>query len=780
MATEVFGSSVKRKEDPRLITGQGTYVEDVKLTGILHMVLVRSPYAHAEIRSINSEESFKIPGVVAVFTGEDLKDELGSLPCGWVVPDTKEVPHPPLAVGRVRYVGDAVVAVIAEDLQSASDGAAKVIVEYEEIEHVIGMDDALKDGAVQLHDDAPGNIAFEWEVAGGDVNNAKSVADVTVQQRFTNQRLIPTAMENRGVVVDYNSGTNQITMWTSTQIPHLIRVLLSLVTGHPEHLIRVIAPDVGGAFGSKLYLYAEEVIVPIIARKLNRPLKWVESRSEGYLATTHGRDHVTDIEICGNKDGTITGLDVTTYANMGAYLSTFAPLIPTWLYGLMLSGPYTIPNIYCKVIAPFTNTTPVDAYRGAGRPEATYAVERAVDLFAAEINMDPAEVRRINLIPPFEDGYEVATGVSYDSGNYISSFERAIDMVGYDDFRKEQTEAREKGKYLGIGLSAYVEICGAAPSAVAGTLGARAGLWESANVRIHMTGKVSVFTGSSAHGQGHETAFAQIVSQELGIPVEDIDVIHGDTSQIQMGTGSFGSRSAAVGGAAIHMSTTKIKEKAKKLAAHILEASEQDIEFEDGKLFVKGAPSEFKTIQDIALSSYYYTDDIPEDMEPGLEAMSFFDPKNFTWPGGTHIAVVEIDAETGEVTLLRYIAVDDVGNVINPMIVDGMVHGGAAQGIGQALQEEAIYDENGQLLTGSLMDYAVPRAEDVPMYELDRTVTPTNVNPMGVKGAGETATIAGSPAVINAVVDALSPFGVTHIDMPAKAEKVWKLMSNSD
>ena len=780
MATKVFGSSVKRKEDPRLITGQGTYVEDVKLTGVMHMVLVRSPYAHAEIVSIKSEEALKTPGVIAVFTGEDLKEELGSLPCGWVVPDTKEVPHPPLAVGRVRYVGDAVAAVIAEDLQAASDGAAKVLVEYEEIDHVVGMDDALKEGAVQLHDDAPGNIAFEWEVDGGDVKKAKSDADVSVQQRFTNQRLIPTAMENRGVVVDYNSGTNQITMWTSTQIPHLVRVLLSLVTGHPEHLIRVIAPDVGGAFGSKLYLYAEEVIVPIIARKLNRPLKWVESRSEGYLATTHGRDHVTDIEICGNKDGTITGLDVTTYANMGAYLSTFAPLIPTWLYGLMLSGPYTIPNVYCKVIAPFTNTTPVDAYRGAGRPEATYAVERAVDLFAAKINMDPAAVRRINLIPPFEDGYEVATGVSYDSGNYIASFERAMEMVGYDDFRKEQSEAREKGKYLGIGLSAYVEICGAAPSAVAGTLGARAGLWESANVRIHMTGKVSVFTGSSAHGQGHETAFAQIVSQELGIPVEDIDVIHGDTSQIQMGTGSFGSRSAAVGGAAIQMRTTKIREKAKKLAAHILEASEQDIEFEDGKLFVKGSPSEFKTIQDIALSSYYYTDDIPEDMEPGLEAMSFFDPKNFTWPGGTHIAVVEIDPETGEVTLLRYIAVDDVGNVINPMIVDGMVHGGAAQGIGQALQEEAIYDENGQLLTGSLMDYAVPRAEDVPMYELDRTVTPTNVNPMGVKGAGETATIAGSPAVINAVVDALSPFGVTHIDMPAKAEKVWKLMSNSD
>ena len=586
-------------------------------------------------------------------------------------------------------------------------------------------------------------------------------------------------MENRGVVVDYNSGTDQITMWTSTQIPHLIRVLLALVTGHPEHLIRVIAPDVGGAFGSKLYLYAEEVIAPIIAKNLKRPVKWVESRSEGYLATTHGRDHITDIEIIGNRDGTITGLDVRTLANMGAYLSTFAPLIPTWLYGLMLSGPYKIPNIYCKVIAPFTNTTPVDAYRGAGRPEATYAVERAVDLFAQEIGMDPAEVRKINFIPPFEDGYEVATTVSYDSGNYIASFERALEMVGYTDFRKEQQEARDKGKLLGIGLSAYVEICGAAPSAVAGTLGARAGLWESANVRIHMTGKVSVFTGASSHGQGHETAFAQLVSSELGIPVEDIDVIHGDTSQIQMGTGSFGSRSAAVGGGAIHMSTQKIKEKAKKLAAHILEASEEDIEFEDGKLFVRGAPSEGKTIQEIALASYYYTEDIPEGMEPGMEAMSFFDPKNFTWPGGTHIAVVEIEEATGEVTLLRYIAVDDVGNVINPLIVDGMVHGGAAQGVGQALQEEAIYDGTGQLLTGSMMDYAVPRATDLPMYELDRTVTPTPVNPMGVKGAGETATIAGSPAVINAVVDALSPYGVKHIDMPAKAEKVWRIIRDS-
>ena len=779
MTTAAFGSALKRKEDPRLITGQGTYVEDVSLTGMLHIVLVRSPLAHALIKSIDSSEASKSPGVVAIFTGEDLKEELGSLPCGWVVPDTKEVPHPPLAVDRVRYVGDAVVAVVAESTAQASDAASLVDVEYEELDTVIEMDDALADGAVQLHEDAPNNTAFEWEVDAGSISDARSSSDVAVTQRFVNQRLIPTAMENRGVVVDYNSGTDQITMWTSTQIPHLIRVLLALVTGHPEHLIRVIAPDVGGAFGSKLYLYAEEVIAPIIAKNLKRPVKWVESRSEGYLATTHGRDHITDIEIIGNRDGTITGLDVRTLANMGAYLSTFAPLIPTWLYGLMLSGPYKIPNIYCKVIAPFTNTTPVDAYRGAGRPEATYAVERAVDLFAQEIGMDPAEVRKINFIPPFEDGYEVATTVSYDSGNYIASFERALEMVGYTDFRKEQQEARDKGKLLGIGLSAYVEICGAAPSAVAGTLGARAGLWESANVRIHMTGKVSVFTGASSHGQGHETAFAQLVSSELGIPVEDIDVIHGDTSQIQMGTGSFGRRSAAVGGGAIHMSTQKIKEKAKKLAAHILEASEEDIEFEDGKLFVRGAPSEGKTIQEIALASYYYTEDIPEGMEPGMEAMSFFDPKNFTWPGGTHIAVVEIEEATGEVTLLRYIAVDDVGNVINPLIVDGMVHGGAAQGVGQALQEEAIYDGTGQLLTGSMMDYAVPRATDLPMYELDRTVTPTPVNPMGVKGAGETATIAGSPAVINAVVDALSPYGVKHIDMPAKAEKVWRIIRDS-
>ena len=779
MTTAVFGSSIKRREDPRLITGQGNYVDDIKLVGLLHLVLVRSPHAHANIGPIETSRAKALDGVVAVFTGEELKDQLGSLPVGWPVPDTKEVPHLPLAVGRVKYVGDAVAAVIATDPGIAADAAELIEVSYEELPAVIGLEDAVKPGAPQLHDDAPNNTAFEWEVGGGDVDQAAKDAEVVVKQRLVNQRLVPNAIETRGVVADYNSGTNQLTVWTSSQIPHLVRLLMSLITGHPEHQLRIIAPDVGGAFGSKLYLYAEEVITAMVAKQLGRPVKWIEQRTEAYLATTHGRDHVSYAEIMGNRDGTITGLRTTTYANMGAYLSTFAPLIPTYLYGLVFVGVYDFPNVSCKVIAPFTNTTPVDAYRGAGRPEATYLIERMVDLFAAEIGMDPVEVRRKNLIAPFEDGHEVPTGVSYDSGNYEGALDRALEMVGYERFRREQEQARKEGRYLGIGLSSYVEICGGAPAAVASTLGARAGLWESALVRMHPTGKVTVFTGSATHGQGHETTFSQLAASELGVPVEDVEVIHGDTQQVQFGPGTFGSRSAAVGGGAIYMSTAKIKEKAKRLAAQLLEAAEADIVYEDGKLFVQGAPAQAKTIQEIALAAHVYSQDLPEGMEPGLEATSYFDPKNFTWPFGTHIAVVEVDSDTGEVELVRYIAVDDVGNVINPMIVDGMVHGGIAQGVGQALQEEAIYDGTGQLLTGSMMDYAVPTAEGFPMYETDRTVTPTNVNPMGVKGAGETATIAASPAVINAVVDALSPFGVRHIDMPAKPEKVWRLMQGS-
>ena len=771
----VLGESIKRREDPRLITGRGTYVDDVRLFGMLNMVLVRSPHAHANIRSVDTSAAESADGVVAVYTGQQLADELGSLICGWVVPDTKEVPHPPLAVDKVRCVGDAVAAIAATSPQAAADAVALVQVDYEVLDAVVDMEAGVQDGAAQVHDDAPNNIAFEWEVGGGDVDAAASAADVRVTERIVNQRLIPNAMEPRGVVADFNPGTNHLTVWTSTQIPHLVRLLLALVTGHPEHQIRVIAPDVGGGFGCKLYLYAEEVIASALAKRLGRPVKWIEGRQENYLATTHGRDHVGDVEIVGDSDGNVTGLRAEIYANMGAYLSTFAPAIPTYLFGLMLVGPYNIDNVHCKVTGVYTTTTPVDAYRGAGRPEATYLVERMIDRYAAEIGMDPAEVRRKNLIAPFEDGHEVATSVVYDSGNYEAALDRALELVEYDDFRAQQSVARDEGRYLGIGLSTYVEICGMAPSAVAYTLGARAGVWESALVRVHPTGKVTVFTGSSGHGQGHDTTFAQLAAAELGVAIEDVEVVHGDTDKVQMGTGTFGSRSAVCGGNAIHMSIEKIQDKAKRIAANLLEAAPEDVVAENGQYFVQGAPANAKTFQEVALAAYWY-ESLPEGTEPGLEAVSIFDPQNFTWPFGTHIAVVEVDGDTGEVELQKYVAIDDVGNVINPMIVEGMVHGGVVQGVGQALTEEAVYDESGQLITGSMMDYAIPTAESVPSIITDRTTTPSPTNPLGVKGAGETGTIAASPAVMNAVIDALTPFGIKHMNMPAKSEKVWRAM----
>ena len=770
-----IGDSIRRREDPRLITGKGTYVDDVRLVGMLHLALARSPHAHARITNVDTSAALDVEGVVGVYTGADLHEQLGSLICGWVVPDTKEVPHPPIAIDKVNTVGDVVAAVVADDPRTAADAAELVVVDYDVLDAVVDMEAGVQDGAAQIHEDAPNNIAFEWEVGGGDYDAAAASAEIRVSERIVNQRLIPNPMEPRGVVADFNAGTNQLTVYTSTQIPHLVRLLLALVTGHPEHQIRVIAPDVGGGFGCKLYLYAEEVIAGMIARDLAQPVKWIEGRQENFLATTHGRDHVGQMEIVGDSEGNVTGLSTDLYANMGAYLSTFAPAIPTYLFGLMLVGPYTIDNIQCKVTGVFTNTTPVDAYRGAGRPEATYLVERMMDRYAAEIGMDPAEVRRKNLIPPFEDGHEVATTVIYDSGNYEAGLDRALELVGYDDFRKEQAAAREEGRYLGIGLSTYVEICGMAPSAVAYTLGARAGVWESALVRVHPTGKVTVFSGSSGHGQGHHTTFAQLAAAELQVPVEDVEVVQGDTDKVQMGTGTFGSRSAVCGGNAIHMSIEKIQDKARRIAANLLEAAPEDIVNENGQYFVQGAPANAKTFQEVALAAYWY-ESLPEGTEPGLEAVSIFDPQNFTWPFGTHIAVVEVDGDTGEVELQKYVALDDVGNVINPMIVEGMVHGGVAQGVGQALQEEAIYDESGQLLTGSMMDYALPTAEDIPSIITDRTVTPSPTNPLGVKGAGETGTIAASPAVMNAVIDALSPFGVKHMNMPAKPEKVWRAM----
>ena len=776
--TTLIGEPIKRREDPALITGRGRYVGDINLPAMTHLTVVRSPYAHAKITSIDLSAATATPGVVAAFTGADIQERLGSLPVGWVLDDMKAPAHPPIAYDKVRYVGDAVAVILADTPTIAHDAAQLVEVNYEPLDVVVDAEQATKSGAPVVHDEAQDNLSFTWHVSGGDYETARATAEVVVNQRIINQRLIPTPMETRGVVADYSAARDHITLWTSTQIPHLVRLLFSAVTGHPEHKVRVIAPDVGGAFGCKLYLYAEEVICGIVSKIVERPVKWIESRQENYVATTHGRDHISEAEIIGTRDGTILGLKTDIYANLGAYLSTFAPGIPTVLFGLMLSGVYKFPNMSCTVKGVFTNTTPVDAYRGAGRPEATYIVERMVDMFAHEIDMDVLDVRRKNFIPPFTEPTTVATGVTYDSGNYQGALDKALQVFDYPAFREQQQQARKQGKILGVGFSTYIEICGMAPSAVAASLGAGAGLWESSTVRVHPSGAVTVFTGTSPHGQGHETSFAQITASRLGVDMDNIDIVHGDTDRQQFGTGTFGSRSLAVGGEALVMSLDKVIEKATAIAAHQLGVMPDAMAFADSKFYVEDAPEQQLSWGEIA-GAAYAAKNIPEDMEPGLEAVSFFDPKNFTWPFGTHIAIVEIDPETGQVKLQRYVAVDDIGKVINPMIVDGMVHGGIAQGVGQAMQEHAGYDSDGQLVTGSMLDYALPTAEDLPSFETYRTETPSPVNRLGVKGAGEAGTIAASPAVVNAVVDALKHLGVRHVDMPVVPEKVWHLISST-
>jgi aerobic carbon-monoxide dehydrogenase large subunit len=756
--------------------GRGTYVDDIQLPRMTYAAILRSPYAHARIRSINVDKAKALPGVVTVLTGADLQGK--NVPCGWTLPDMKVAPHPALAIGKVRYTGDAVAVVVAEERYIARDALDLIEVDFEPLPVVVDAEKAIQPGAPQLHDEVPNNTTFVWKVGGGDVDRAFREAEVVVKQRIVNQRLIPNAIEPRGMVAQYNPGSGDLTLWTATQIPHLVRLLLSMVIGIPEHKVRVIAPEIGGGFGSKLYLYPEEVIVATLARTTGRPVKWIEERRENYVATTHGRDQVQYVEVAAKRDGTITGLRVKSIANMGAYLSTFAPGIPTILFGLMLAGNYRIPNIACEVTGVHTNTTLVDAYRGAGRPEATYLVERAVDLTARELGMDPAEIRRRNFVPVNEFPHTTATGVTYDSGNYQPTLDKALEIAGYQQLRQEQQRLRQEGKYLGIGVTTYVEICGMAPSQVLGAVGAGAGGWESATVRVHPTGKVTVYSGASSHGQGHETAFAQIVADGLGVPFEDVEVVHGDTAQVQFGIGTFGSRSAAVGGMAAVMSVNKIEEKAKKIAAFLLEAAEADLVFEGGKFFVKGTPGRDVSIQQVAFAAYV-PHKYPTGLEPGLEATSFYDPSNFTWPFGTHVAVVEVDPETGVVKLQRYVAVDDCGRVINPLLVDGQIHGGLAQGIAQALFEEAVYDENGQLVSGSLMDYAVPKANFLPNFELDRTETPSPVNALGVKGIGEAGTIASSAAIVNAVVDALAPLGVKHLDMPLKPERVWQAIQQA-
>ena len=772
---KLFGSSIKRREDPRMITGRGVYTDDVKLPGQAHAVFVRSPHAHARVKRVDLAAARRVPGVITAFSGKDLADGgVNPLPCGWLLPDLKIPEYRAIATSTAHFVGHAVAVVIGDSAYAAKDGADQVVVDYELLPSVTDGEKAVKPGAPQLHANVPGNVAFRWSIGDKDQTDAaiKGAARV-LRQRLVNQRLIPNAMEPRASMASYNAATGELTAWITSQNPHVHRLLMAaFVLGMPEHKMRVIAPDVGGGFGSKIFVYPEEVAVSWASKTLGRPVKWTAERRESFLTDAHGRDHVTEAEMAVDKDGKIVALRVHTNANLGAYLSTFAPLIPTFLYGTMLSGVYRIPNIYCEVVGSLTNTTPVDAYRGAGRPEATYLLERMVDLAAKAMGVDVAEFRRRNFIAASSFPYQTPVAFQYDSGNYGPALDKALQHLDYKKLRAEQETARQAGRYLGIGFATYIEACGPAPSQVAGALGAQAGLWESAHVRVHPTGKITVFTGSHSHGQGHETTFAQLAADELQVPFEDVEIVHGDTAQVPFGMGTYGSRSTAVGGAAIHLSIEKIKEKAKKIAAHLLEASEADIDYAEGKFAVKGSPARHKAWGEITLMAYL-AHNLPKGLEPGLEATSFWDPSNFVFPFGTQIAVVEVNPDTGKATLLRYVAVDDVGRVINPMIVDGMVHGGIAQGAAQALWEYAAYDDGGQLVTGSLMDYAIPKADDLPSYETDRTVTPSPVNPMGVKGAGETGTIASTAAVANAVIDALSPFGISHIDLPLTPARIW-------
>ena len=781
MASRIFGSAIKRREDPRLITGQAKYTDDFVLPGMAHMAVVRSPYAHAKIKAIRTKKAAAIEGVLGVFTGKEMKDAgFGPIPCAWVVPgsNTKTPPYPPIAIDTVRYVGNAVAIVVATDRYLARDAAEAVEVDYDPLPAVADAEKATAKGQPQLHADVPNNVCFKWTVQGGDVDAAFKAADVVVKERIINQRLIPNAMEPRAALAQYNSAMNEVTLWATSQNPHIVRFLLSLDTGIPEQKIRVIAPEVGGGFGSKIPHYPEDSMAIFASKMCGCPVKWTETRSENYRSTIHGRDHIQDVEMAAKKDGTILALRAKVWANLGAYLSTASTGIPTILHGLMLSGAYDIKNIHEDVYGIFTNTTPTDAYRGAGRPEATFMVERLVELVAAKLKMDPADIRKKNFIPPFTDGHTVATGVTYDSGNYIAAFDKALKMLDYAGLRRTQADLRKKGEHIGIGFCTYAEICGLGPSQVAGAVGFGGGLWESAIVRFHPSGKVNVMVGISPHGQGEETTFAQIVASELGVAVDDVEITHGDTERTPMGWGSYGSRSTPVGSGALMGAITKIKDKAKIVTAHLLEAAVEDIDYADGKFFVKGSPGKFKTIQDVALMANVAWN-YPKGLEPGLEASAFFDPPNFVYPFGAHIAVVRVDTETGEVRLERYVAVDDCGRVINPMIVEGQIHGGVVQGIGQALWEGAVYDENAQLVTGSMMDYAIPKADYFPLFELAMTETPTTVNPLGVKGIGETGTIASTPAVYNAVMDALAPFGVGKLDMPLTPERVWRAIQNA-
>jgi len=780
-----IGAPVRRREDARFLTGRGTYTDDISRPDQTYAYMLRSPHAHADILDIDPAGALASPGVLHVFTGADMAaDGVNGLPCGWLIHSKdgspmKEPPHFPIARGRARYVGDIVAVVVAETPDQAKDAAEMIAVDYAPRPAVASIRAALGDGAELVHDDVPGNVCYDWHLGDKAATDAAFAGAAHVAAiDLVNNRLVPNAMEPRAAIGEYDPATGEHTLTTTSQNPHVIRLLMgAFVLGIPEHKLRVVAPDVGGGFGSKIFHYGEEAIVTWAAKKAGRPVKWTAERAESFLSDAHGRDHVTHAELAMDADGHFLGLRVRTDANMGAYLSTFSTSIPTYLYATLLAGQYKTPAIYAEVKAVFTNTAPVDAYRGAGRPEACFLIERLVDIAARQLGMDPTEIRRRNFVPKEAMPYLTPVALQYDTGDFAKNLDMALPMVDYAGFPARRAESAARGKLRGIGFATYIEACGIAPSNIAGALGARAGLYESAEVRFHPTGSVSVFTGSHSHGQGHETTFAQLVADRFGIPIENVDIIHGDTAKIPFGMGTYGSRSLAVGGSALVKAMDKVERKARKIAAHLMEAAEADIEVKDGRFSVAGTDKGV-SIGEIALAAYVPHNFPLDELEPGLDEQAFYDPKNFTYPNGCHVCEVEIDPDTGVTRIVNFTAVDDFGRVVNPLIVEGQVHGGIVQGIGQALLENCVYDEEtGQLLTGSYMDYCMPRADDVPSFTVAyHEDAPCTHNPLGVKGCGEAGTIGAAAAVINAVVNALADYGVTHIDMPATPEKVWRII----
>ena len=781
MTATGIGAPVRRKEDQRFITGKGQYTDDINRPGQAYAMFVRSPHAHANIKRIDAADALRSPGCLAVYTGADIAaDKVGGLICGWMIHSKDGSPmkagaHPALAQGKVRYVGDHVAVVIGETLAQASDAAEKVKVDYETLPAAVDVATTQNPGQPQIHAEAPGNTVYQWHL--GDkaaVDAAFANAKHVTKIDLVNNRLIPNAIEPRAAIGDYNSGQDSLTLYTTSQNPHVARLVLAAFIGlAPEHKLRVIAPDVGGGFGSKIFIYAEEVVCLWAARKVGRPVKWTGERSEAFLADAHGRDHVTTAELALDADGKILALRAKTIANLGGYLSTFASSVPTYLYAPLLSGQYNIPAIYCEVDGVYTNTAPVDAYRGAGRPEATFVVERLMEVAARQTGSDPAEFRRKNFITSFP--HQTPVIMAYDAGDYDAGMRKALELADYSGLAARKAESAKKGLKRGVGFSAYIEACGIAPSAAVGSLGAGVGLWESAEVRVNPTGSVEVLTGSHSHGQGHETTFAQLVSQKLGIPIEQVTVVHGDTDKVQFGMGTYGSRSGAVGMSAIFYAADKVIAKAKKVAGFVLEVAPETVDFKEG-IFSSTATNKTLTFPEVALQAYIAHKFSGAQLEPGLKEGAFFDPTNFTFPSGVHICELEIDPETGATRIDRWTAVDDFGTLVNPMIVEGQVHGGVAQGVGQAMLEGAVYDKNGQLITASFMDYTMPRAGDLPSIKIAMTSTPCPSNPLGIKGCGEAGAIAAPAAVINAITDAL---GHEDIAMPATPVAVWRAAQKS-